>query len=483
MFIQSIETHMKGSKLIIDKIVDAKGEQVVPLFEHYSCPEDYIKDNIIGVEPMTAKEPLNSDELDIMLDSEEYIAEEKLDGTRSTIHILPKNRSFSRRISKKTDWYAENTDSLVHIRDFEMPQHLYGTVLDGEMRIDGKEFKEVSSTLNCKWDEAIYRQTQLGFITFHAFDIIYYCGVYVAKMPLEKRKELLKEVVKEIAFDYIKEEFFTDSTIDITIEDKYIRKLMYDVDVANKYPNFYNQVMPQLPSMIQLEEADCLGADLDFLVTLDKRAWYDYILLKGGEGLMLKSKKGTYKHTRGREYTKWKKFDTWDVIVLDFLDPTIYYDGKERNNPEGLWTYWCDAEDDTMIVTREMTMQEAEEDGLLPITKNYAMNWIGTVKYGVIISDAELDLWHKKNPKDKPEIIQGINRNQELVNCLVVGECSGMDETTRDYMTKNKLKLLGTVIEVGANEILKTGKLRHPRFIRFREDKEMERCTWRDHIR
>ena len=43
---------------------------------------------------------------------------------------------------------------------------------------------------------------------------------------------------------------------------------------------------------------------------------------------------------------------------------------------------------------------------------------------------------------------------------------------------------IGTVIEVGANELIKkTGKLRHPRFMRFREDKEADRCIWKDHIR
>ena len=58
-----------------------------------------------------------------------------------------------------------------------------------------------------------------------------------------------------------------------------------------------------------------------------------------------------------------------------------------------------------------------------------------------------------------------------------------MNEETREYMTEHQEELIYTVIEVGANEILKTGKLRHPRFIRFRNDKEASRCTWKDHLR
>ena len=438
---------------------------VEPKFLNWT-KEDYIKANIIGIEPMTAKEPLNDKELEVMLTSDDYIAEEKLDGTRGTKHLLEGgNRLFSRRISKKTDWYAENTDSVPHLRDLKVPKELYGTVLDGEMRIDERDFKDVSSTLNCLYDEAIRRQQEIGFITFHAFDIVYYKGVYVAKLPLEKRKALLRMVVEALDCKYVKEEFYTDSTVEVEI-DRYILNL-YHLGDLEKYPNLSRDI-----------ENNLNKENEPFTLERDKRTWYEYILAKGGEGLMLKSKKGTYKHTRGREYTKLKKFETWDVVILDFLEPTTYYDGKESKNPNGKWSYWCDAEDETEIVHEEMTMKEAESEGLLPVTKHYALEWIGTVKYGVIINDLELAQWKKNNPKDKAEIIV-----LEGIKYLVVGECSGMDEETREYMTDHQISLIGTVIEVGANEILKTGKLRHPRYIRFRNDKEGSRCTWEDHIR
>ena len=66
---------------------------------------------------------------------------------------------------------------------------------------------------------------------------------------------------------------------------------------------------------------------------------------------------------------------------------------------------------------------------------------------------------------------------------LQVGDCSGFDEQLREYITNNKERLLGTVIEVKAQEVLKTGKLRHPRFNRFRRDKSLEMCIWQDHLR
>ena len=140
-------------------------------FSHYTT-EDYIKSGVIPVCPMTAKEPLNNEELEDMLNSEFYYAEEKLDGTRAVIHIREEgNRTFSRRISKKTGWYAENSDNLPHIRDLEVDSRFYGTILDGELRIEGGEFKDIASIMNCLPQEAIKRQEEIGKATFHCFDI------------------------------------------------------------------------------------------------------------------------------------------------------------------------------------------------------------------------------------------------------------------------------------------------------------------------
>ena len=66
---------------------------------------------------------------------------------------------------------------------------------------------------------------------------------------------------------------------------------------------------------------------------------------------------------------------------------------------------------------------------------------------------------------------------------MQVCECAGFDDDTRAMFTKVRDKMTGKVVEVKANELFKdTGKMRHPRILRVREDKEPERCTWEDHV-
>lgn len=62
-----------------------------------------------------------------------------------------------------------------------------------------------------------------------------------------------------------------------------------------------------------------------------------------------------------------------------------------------------------------------------------------------------------------------------LADGTVKANVSGMSDTERYAF--NPAKDIGRVIEVKANGIASQGKLRHPRFIRFRPDKSREECT------
>lgn len=454
-------------------------EELFPI-EDWDCPEEFKSAGIRGYEPMTAKELETEEQQDEKLESSDYYIEEKFDGTRALVYFLAQDciesgevvdgigycRVFSRRISKKTNFYVENSDSLPHIRELNRPE-LKGTILDGEMFIEGLPFKEVASTLNCKWDKALDRQIEKGFVTFHAFDILFYHGVDLRKMPLERRKVYLHLAVEEANSEYIKEvEYFEcGKTIDADLhqelykrinemdEDNYFDSLE---DSKESYPNLYKCWKKQLP--------------------LTPRAYYELIVSTGGEGVIVKPKKGKYLHKRGWEYSKIKSFLTREMIVLGFTEPTKEYTGKDIKK----WSYWVRNSDN-----KRVQGNFHGDKNYTPVTKNYFHSKVGNLILGVLMTNEEFS----NIPKNKRGEVAnpgyyGLSEEYDTDYVIMeVCECSGFDDETRDYFTRNKDKMIGTVVEVKANGIYKdTGKLRHPRYLRQRFDKLAEQCTWEDHV-
>lgn len=452
-------------------------EEMFPI-EMWDCPEAFKMSGIRGYCPMTAKELETEEVQDEKLGDSSYTIEEKFDGTRALVYFLSQGciesgevvdeigwcRVFSRRISKKTGFYVENTDSLPHLRELDRPE-LSGTILDGEMFINGLPFKEVSSTLNCLWDKAIDRQIEKGFISFHAFDILFYKGIDLRKMPLERRKVYLHLAVEEANSPYIEEvEYFNcGERINTTVypevmkrinsyeEDWYFETLEEEKDT---YPNLYKC----------WKENKCLTP----------RAYYELIVSTGGEGLIVKPKSGKYLHKRGWEYSKIKKFLTRDLIVIGFSEPTKEYTGKDVRK----WGFWVEKATDKRVQGNFYG-----DKNYVPVTKNYYYNQVGNLLLGVLISTSD----YEKIPKNKRGNVYELDdvglEYDTSMYVMEVCECSGFDDETREYFTRNRNKMVGTVIEVKANELFKdSGKLRHPRYNRMRFDKAPEDCIWEDHI-
>lgn len=454
-----------------DNIID----EVFPA-ELWDCPEAFKFAGIKGYEPMTAKELETEEQQDSKLNDPSYILEEKFDGTRALVYFLsqPKLggddtgfcRVFSRRVSKKTGFYVENSDSLPHIRGIDKPE-LAGTILDGEMFIEGLPFKEVSSTLNCLWDKAVDRQLEKGFITFHAFDILFYKGIDLRKMPLERRKVYLQLAVEEAGNEYIKEvEYFNCGA---------------DLSSTNAYAEIMNRINPQDedPYMDYLEDSSETYPNLYKCVKGDKpltpRAYYELIVSTGGEGLIVKPKNGKYLHKRGWEYSKIKKFLTRELIVLGFEEPTKEYTGKDIRK----WAYWVEKDTD-----RRVQGNFYGDSKYMPVTKYYFHNQVGVMKLGVILTKEELESI-PKNKRGEFDYADEYIENPKLKDkfIMLVCECSGFDDETREYFTRNREKMIGTVVEVKANELFRdSGKMRHPRYMRQRFDKSPEQCIWTDHI-
>lgn len=370
----------------------------------WNSEEVYLQNGIIPLCPMTAKELDTDDKQEEAFNDTNNYVEEKFDGTRALVYFFEDYaRVFSRRISKKTGFYVENTDSVPHIRDIETT--LCDTILDGEMFIPEQGFQVSSAVMNCKYDKAIERQEELGFQVFHAFDILFYKGIDLRDKPLHLRKVYLRIAIAEINSPYV----------------------------------------------VCVDYFTCKG--------VESKQYYLDIVSRGGEGVIIKPKDGLYHHKRGWEYSKIKSFLTREMILLGFTEPTREYTGKAPKD----WEYY--------------------EDGI-PVTRHYYFNQVGNMKLGVLLSDSELEAI----PKNKRgEVLKPSNCDlcvdDEDWNVMIVCECGGYSDEEREYFTEHQEELIGSTVEVKANGVMKdSGRLRHPRFLRMREDKAPESCIWKDHI-
>lgn len=283
------------------------------------------------LEPMTAQE-LDEDKLQKHLAENRVVGEQKFDGHRGLVFITSKgNRIFSRRVSKQTGWYAENTDCMPHIRDIVVSEDLYGTVIDGEilLPIENCSCRQVQSVTGALPETAIKYQLENGFAYLSAFDILYYKGINIQKMPLWKRKVYLWKAVLGIKSDFIR--------------------------MCTLYCN--QETMDYLK--LKWKE---YGADQELIDSLvlvhDFEQQFREFLKEGKEGLIIKDIEGIYEQKRSKAFVKMKAHKTYDVVIMGYEEPTREYTGKELDT----WEFY---------------------EGDTPVTKYYYNNWIGAVIFGV----------------------------------------------------------------------------------------------------
>lgn len=482
-------------------------EAITTLFDDYTCPEDYKYAGVRGYEPMTAKEIKDEEAQDEALSDSRYIIDEKLDGVRALAHFYSQEvvdgesvgyaRVFSRNLCKETGFYTENSDRLPQIRDIDRPE-MSGTILDGEIKIMDRPFSDTSGMLNSLPERAWELQYEKGWAVLNAFDILYYKGINMRNLPLHRRKVYLHHAVEELNSPFIREvEYYRCGDmiplpIDMMQKESFINNFVKSTDNCMNYPTLAHDLMHQPNSVETLVSA---------------KGYYEYIVYTGGEGVMLKIDSGKYYHKRSKEYLKVKKFLTREVIILGFSEPTKEYKGKFPD-PEK-WRYWESYEGDLFDTSRPKHLEYVKNnpEECAPVSKYYFEDWVGNIRFGVIITPEE----EKALSKKKKHVIHDMTIQGEKVRVIEVGECSGFDEKVRamftfgyqdpvgNVLTCNpniegntkvikhqhliKVEWIGKVIELKANELFKdTGKMRHPRFLRVRYDKSPLQCTWEDHI-
>lgn len=171
------------------------------------------------------------------------------------------------------------------------------------------------------------------------------------------------------------------------------------------------------------------------------------ILAEGGEGIVI-TKKGTcYQPGKrpARQTFKVKKElqETIDVVILGANPPTRLYTGKEITS----WRLW-----ENIMTGEKMegNFYKDYSDGepIEPITKTYFNGWAGSVRIGV-------------------------RKDNKVVE---IGSLSGLTEEVLANVEKYK----GKVAEITGMQIMHdaNGGIRHPKFVRWRDDLTVRDTDW-----
>lgn len=104
--------------------------------------------------------------------------------------------------------------------------------------------------------------------------------------------------------------------------------------------------------------------------------------------------------------------------------------------------------------------------------------------YGRMKRDASMDyicMGFEKSEAERNKgwgvaaIIGGLYENGELVQKCKMG---GMNDADRRDMYLRGARYVGRVFEANGKKVMKSGALRHPNFVRWRNDKPAEECRW-----
>jgi ATP-dependent DNA ligase len=416
---------VKVDETLVD---EESGEIIAGTIEQFPSSEwdrdEYIRSEVKYLEPMTAQE-LEYDKLQLHINSTVCVAEQKFDGHRGLIHVeYSGNRAFSRRVSKETNWYSENTDCLPQIRDIVLPEEYIGTVIDGEVLLPIKHCtcREVQSVTGSLSKKAIENQLEVGFAYLSAFDCLYYKGINIMRMPYWKRKLYLLDVVTHMNSPFV------------------------------KFCPIY--ATPEVYKSINILTQGKLGDKL--IQVNDYNDLFIQFLKEDKEGLIIKDINAIYEQKRTKSFVKMKAHKTYDCVIMRYEEPTMEIDENERKTSMADWQYWYHPESESFWEGTN-TGRDADEQLSIPVTKFACKGWIGAIVFGV---------W-------------------KCGKLIEVGRASGMDDGVRKLISENRKKYLGTVVEIEAQGIInkETGSLQHPRFVNFRPDKGSEQCTFNAHIR
>ena len=173
------------------------------------------------------------------------------------------------------------------------------------------------------------------------------------------------------------------------------------------------------------------------------------ILAQGGEGIVLQKKNGKPepgKRTARKTLKLKREFDREiDVVCTGIVPSTRSYTGIDLEN----WSYWENIKTGEKVMGQYYT-SFIRGNGFEPITKGYYYGWPGSINCGVF-------------------------KGQEIVDICNV---SGLEDSLRKELAANPDKFVLKPLKIIGMEFTKDFKVRHPRFLGFRNDIDAKDCTW-----
>lgn len=229
------------------------------------------------------------DRLNSLLLSEDYAAEEKIDGCH---YLMFGCRFFSTEGVEKTDNYP-------HLRDFFMSQQFPNLILDGEINYPGKTSQYVTRATGAGADNSVAFQEENGFVHYTLWDILRTPrGTWLLNKPYHERRSILEQ--------------------------------------------YYNRFIKgsSLEEYIKLVDRRTSG----------KKEFYEEIIASGREGVVLKQLDSPYFMNTKKKWVwmKIKQKDTADLFIVGYDDPKVKYTGTNFAD----WPYWRDVDGEMIPVTK-----------------------------------------------------------------------------------------------------------------------------------
>ena len=132
--------------------------------------------------------------------------------------------------------------------------------------------------------------------------------------------------------------------------------------------------------------------------------------------------------------------------------------------------------DDKDGLFRRIVGAGGEGTVLKNLNSPYGVNWVKNKRvadFSVVISGYKPG--QGKYAGSLGAVAVSVEKDGKLVE---VGFASGRTDAERDDIWKNRETYLGRVVDISAQEVTKDGRLRHPRWLRFRDDVNADTCTF-----